>query len=93
MTFDAFPGQVSNGRVQTVLPQVAGDSRTLQARIELPNPGGRLRPGLFAKVTFASSASEALLVPSEALIRTGRRTIVMLARPNGRFEPAEVRVV
>ena len=92
VTFDAFPGQVSNGRVQTVLPQVAGDSRTLQARIELPNPGGRLRPGLFAKVTFASSASEALLVPSEALIRTGRRTIVMLARPNGRFEPAEVQV-
>lgn len=91
VTFDAFPGETLTGRVQTVLPQVAGESRTLQARIELPNPGGRLRPGLFAQVAFGGgSASSALLAPSEALIRTGRRTIVMLARPNGRFEPVEV---
>ena len=91
VTFDAFPGETFRGRVQTVLPQVAGESRTLQARIELPNPGGRLRPGLFAQVAFGGGAgSTALLAPSEALIRTGRRTIVMLARPNGRFEPVEV---
>lgn len=90
VTFGAVSGQAFPGRVQTVLPQVAGESRTLQARIELPNRGGRLRPGMFATVAFQGSAHGTLLAPSEALIRTGRRTIVMLAGPKGRYQPVEV---
>jgi len=92
VSFDAFPGEAFSGRVQSLLPQVAGESRTLQARIELPNRGGRLRPGLFAQVAFRGGAESALLVPSEALIRTGRRTVVMVAGQKGRFEPVEVQV-
>lgn len=92
VSFDAFPGEAFPGRVQSLLPQVAGESRTLQARIELPNRGGRLRPGLFAQVAFRGGAESALLVPSEALIRTGRRAIVMVAGQKGRFEPVEVQV-
>ncbi|CAN5342765.1 efflux RND transporter periplasmic adaptor subunit [soil metagenome] len=91
VSFAAYPGETFPARVQTVLPQVAGDSRTLQVRLELTNRGGRLRPGLFAQVSFEGEAADALLVPTEALIRTGRRTLVMLARPQGRFEPVEVR--
>jgi Cu(I)/Ag(I) efflux system membrane fusion protein len=60
-------------------------------RIELANRGGRLRPGMFAQVTLGGTASTALLVPSEAVIRTGTRTLVMLASGNGRYQPAEVR--
>ncbi len=89
---DGYPGETFAAKVQTVLPQVAGESRTLQARIELANRGGRLRPGMFAQVAFASAPTAALLAPTEALIRTGRRTIVMVARPKGRFEPVEVQV-
>jgi Cu(I)/Ag(I) efflux system membrane fusion protein len=92
VTLDAYPGKTFPGRVQAVLPQVAGDSRTLQARIELPNPGDQLRPGMFASVAFAGGGQSALLVPSEAIITTGTRTLVMLAEPGGRYRPAEVSV-
>jgi Cu(I)/Ag(I) efflux system membrane fusion protein len=60
-------------------------------RIELANRGGRLRPGMFASVALAGDGKPALLVPSEAVIRTGTRTLVMLALADGRYRPAEVR--
>ncbi|HET6969615.1 MAG TPA: efflux RND transporter periplasmic adaptor subunit [Phenylobacterium sp.] len=87
----AYPGQTFNGRVSAVLPQAQAESRTLTARVELTNPGGRLRPGMFATVQFGGASQPALLVPSEAVIRTGRRTLVMLALPGSRFQPAEIR--
>ena len=89
-TLAAFPGETLSGRVSAILPQTQADSRTLTVRIELPNRGGRLRPGMFATVSFGGSAQPALLVPSEALIRTGKRTLVMLALDKGRYRPAEV---
>lgn len=89
-TLAAFPGETLTGRVSAVLPETQTDSRTLTVRIELPNKSGRLRPGMFATVSFGGSAQPALLVPSEALIRTGKRTLVMLALDKGRYRPAEV---
>ena len=89
-TLAAYPGEVFTGRVTAVLPQAQTESRTLTVRIELPNPGGRLRPGLFAAVQLGGADRPALLVPSEAVIRTGRRTLVMVAGPGGRYLPAEV---
>lgn len=90
-TLAAYPGETFAGRVTAILPQAQAESRTLTVRIELPNPGGRLRPGLFASVQFGGADQPALLVPSEAVIRTGKRTLVMLARPQGRYEPAEIK--
>lgn len=87
-----FPGERFTGRVIAVLPTTQADSRTLTVRIELRNPGGRLRPGMFATVHLGGTSDTALLVPSEAVIRTGKRTLVMLADGNGRFRPAEVRI-
>ncbi|MDB5466462.1 MAG: efflux transporter periplasmic adaptor subunit [Phenylobacterium sp.] len=91
-TLPAYPGETFNGRVTAILPQTETTSRTLTVRIELPNPGGRLRPGMFASVQFAGLSQPALLVPSEAVIRAGRRTLVMLAQAGGRYAPAEVKV-
>lgn len=91
-TLTAFPGQTLSGRVSTILPDIQADSRTLTVRIELPNRGGHLKPGMFATVSFGGSAQTALLVPSEALIRTGKRTLVMLALGKGHYQPAEVQV-
>ena len=88
----AFPGETFTGRVSAILPTAQADSRTLSVRVELPNPGARLRPGMFASVHLNGASSSALFVPSEALIRTGKRTIVMLASGNGRYLPAEVQV-
>ena len=89
-TLAAFPGETVRGRITAILPEADATSRTLTVRIELPNKGGRLRPGMFATVALADGARPALLVPSEAVIRTGTRTLVMLAGDGGRFRPAEV---
>lgn len=88
----AFPGQAFSGRVSAVLPEAQGESRTLTARIELGNRGGVLRPGMFAAVEFGGAGRPALVIPSEAVIRTGHRALVMLALAGGRFQPAEVRI-
>ena len=90
-TLTAFPGETFGGRIIAILPAAQTDSRTITVRIELSNRGGRLRPGMFAQVALGGTGKTALLVPSEAVIRTGTRTIVMLAIGNGRYQPAEVR--
>ena len=90
-TLTAFPGQSFGGRIIAILPTAQADSRTLTVRIELANRNARLRPGMFAQVALGDTGGTALLVPSEAVIRTGTRTLVMLATGNGRYQPAEVR--
>ncbi|WP_081375447.1 efflux RND transporter periplasmic adaptor subunit [Pseudomonas chlororaphis] len=88
----AFPGAAIQGRVGTILPETDAQSRTLRVRIELPNPDGRLRPGMTAQVNLTrATPQEVLWVPSEAVIRTGRRALVMLAEDAGRYRPVEVR--
>lgn len=90
-TLAAYPKEVFTGQVGAILPEAQSQSRTVSARIELANPQGRLRPGMFATADIgAGVATSVLLVPSEALIRTGRRTLVMIAAGDGRFTPAEV---
>jgi len=91
VTFTALPGEAFAGRVSAILPEVRGETRTLTARIELANPRGRLKPGMFATVQLGGDDAPALLVPSEAVIRTGKRALVMLALDGGRYQPAEVR--
>ena len=88
----AFPGEIFSGRIVAILPTAQADSRTLTVRVELPNRDLRLRPGMFATVHLGESARTALIVPSEAVIRTGTRTLVMLAETTGRYRPAEVRI-
>jgi len=91
VTLPAYPDEPLRGTLQAILPQVQGDSRTLQARIELPNRNGRLKPGMFATVAFDGGNQTALLAPSEAVIRTGTRAMVMAAVAGGRFQAVEVR--
>jgi Cu(I)/Ag(I) efflux system membrane fusion protein len=87
----AFPGTMLSGKVSAILPETNPDSRTLRVRVELPNPDGRLRPGLTAQVRLNRSTGQSVLwVPSEAVIRTGRRALVMLAEDAGRYRPVEV---
>ncbi len=91
VTLAAFPGENFGGTVVAILPTAQADSHTLTVRIELANRGGRLRPGMYAQVALGGTSGTALLVPSEAVIRTGTRTLVMLATGKGRYQPAEVR--
>jgi Cu(I)/Ag(I) efflux system membrane fusion protein len=90
---DALPGQVLRGRVTAVLPALATESRSLRVRVELPNADGRLRPGQAATVRLTDDrAQTALAVPTEAVIRTGTRTLVMRAQANGGYRPQAVEI-
>lgn len=91
-TLTAFPGERFTGRIIAILPSLQDASRTITVRAAMPNPGLRLKPGMFAQVTLSSAQPEALLVPSEAVIRTGGRTLVMIARKGPGYRPAEVRI-
>jgi membrane fusion protein, copper/silver efflux system len=87
----ALPGSAFNGHVSAILPEVNATTRTLKARIELKNAGGRLVPGMFATIDFApAQRKDTVLVPSEAVIRTGTRTVVIVAQGDGRFAPVDV---
>jgi Cu(I)/Ag(I) efflux system membrane fusion protein len=86
----SVPSAVYRGTVRAVLPDVDAQTRTISARVELANADGRLSPGTFASVAIASPAIDALLVPTEAVIQTGRRAVVMVAAPSGGFTAADV---
>jgi Cu(I)/Ag(I) efflux system membrane fusion protein len=87
----AFPGETLDGRIESVLPSADASSRAVEVRVALPNPAGRLRPGMTASVDLsAAEASETLLAPSEAVIRTGKRAVVITVLNDGRFAPVEV---
>jgi len=92
----AYPGERFAGRITAILPEVNPATRTLKARVELANPHGKLKPGMYATLDLApQQARTVLLVPSEAVIRTGQRDVVMVAdagKGQPRFRVAEVEV-
>ena len=89
----ALPGTTFKGRVNAILPEVAPATRTLKVRIEIANAGGTLVPGMFATINFAPAMKKkSLLVPTEALIRTGTRNVVIVGEGDGRFRSQEVKV-
>jgi Cu(I)/Ag(I) efflux system membrane fusion protein len=87
------PGKKFDGRVQAIVPEVNATTRTLKVRLELGNSNGALVPGMFVQMQFMDVRDQkALLVPTEAIIQTGRRTVAMLAEDNGRFRPVDVEI-
>ncbi len=92
-TLVAYPGESFQGKVIAVLPELNTDSRTLRVRVELPNRDDRLKPGMFAQVRVGAGRDVlTLLIPSEAVIRTGIRNIVLVALEAGRFQPTEIKL-
>ncbi|CAN5897229.1 efflux RND transporter periplasmic adaptor subunit [soil metagenome] len=89
----AVPGVSFGGKVQAILPDVDQTTRTLKARVELANANGALVPGMFVQMQFMDMRNEkSLLVPTEAIVQTGRRTVAMLAEEGGRFRPVDVEI-
>lgn len=85
------PGEPIEGRVGFIYDQVDPNTRTVKARIAVPNPNRELKPGMYATVTLRGSASEPVpVVPQEAVVSSGERDIVILARGEGRFRPTPV---
>ena len=93
-TFVAFPGRTFEGRVDFIYPTLSAETRTARVRIVLPNPDGALRAAMFANVQIdAAAAGEPVLsVPNSAVLDSGTRQIVLVARGEGRFEPRPVQL-
>ncbi|MES1259229.1 MAG: efflux RND transporter periplasmic adaptor subunit [Gemmatimonadota bacterium] len=80
------------GRFAFIQPTADSMNRTLTARVEIQNPDGALRPGMYAMIDATSGGSPVLSVPASAVLPTGRRNLVFVNRGNDRFEPREVQV-
>ena len=87
----AVPGRVFEGTVDYLYPLLDAQTRTLRARLVFDNADGALKPGMYAEATlFGGAKSDVTLVPSEAVIRTGTRSVVLVAEDVGRYRPVEV---
>lgn len=86
----SLPGELFKGKVSYLYPMLDDTSRTLQVRIELPNKNNQLRPGMYASVEFTGQTREALSVPTESIIATGMRKVVIVKEANG-YRPVEIK--
>ncbi len=92
ITLRAYPNQPVEGTVTFVYPDLKPETRTARVRIEVPNPDGRLKTDMYADVVFRTGVGMApvVAVPDSAVIDSGARQIVLVAKGDGRFEPRPV---
>ena len=92
VTMTYLPGAELRGKVTYIYPYVANEERTVKVRIELPNPGHRLKPGMYADVLLKAQRQGVLVVPQSAVLDSGERQVVFVSRGEGRFAPREVKL-
>ncbi|MBT3448074.1 MAG: efflux RND transporter periplasmic adaptor subunit [Bacteroidetes Order II. Incertae sedis bacterium] len=88
-----LPGKLIEGEVSYVYPFLREKARDIHVRIIVPNAGLEMKPGMYANVALAGKTlPNVVAVPSEAIIRSGERTLVFVAQGDGEFEPREVKL-
>ena len=94
VTFRSFPDEIFEGRVAFILNELDMATRTAKVRVEIANPGHRIKYEMFADVEFDAGGGDAqrLVVPDSALIDSGNRQVVLVDLGEGRFEPRPVKV-
>lgn len=90
ITMDAYPGRTVRGHIEMVLPQVDMATRTGRVRIELPNPGVRLKPGMYVNADLKLGLGQQTTVPATAVLMTGARSVAFLYRNDGQLIPTDV---
>ncbi|MEA2605046.1 MAG: rane fusion protein copper/silver efflux system [Acidobacteriota bacterium] len=90
--FPAFPGREFRGRIRFIDPMLDPVTRTAGVRIELPNPGRLLKPGMFANAELRVDLGRGLAIPKSAVLDTGVRQVVYVQTGPGRFAGREVRL-
>jgi Cu(I)/Ag(I) efflux system membrane fusion protein len=90
--FPAFPGREIRGQIRFIDPVLDPATRTAGIRIELPNPGGLLKPGMFANAELRVDLGRGLAIPKSAVLDTGVRQVVYVQVAPGRFAGREVRL-
>lgn len=92
MNLPYWPGKAFRGRINFLDPQLDPQTRTMRARLEIGNPGLILKPGMYADASLKFSLGTRLVVPEDALVRTGERNIVFVKTADGALNPVEVTV-
>ena len=94
VTVRAYAAAPVEGEVTLIYPELRAETRTARVRIELPNPDGRLKVDMYADVMLQAGADEppAIAVPAGAVIDSGSRQVVLVAKGEGRFEPRPVKL-
>ena len=90
ITLDAYPGRVFSGRVDYILPQLDTNTRTLPVRLVFPNPGLKLRPGMYVNVGVKRPMGRQLVIPAAAAFHSGTKNLVFVSAGEGNIEPREV---
>jgi Cu(I)/Ag(I) efflux system membrane fusion protein len=89
---DALPGDVRTGRITYLYPTLNAETRTARIRVALPNPGLRLKPGMYATIRIKGTSETVLSVPRSAVLSTGERNLVFVRRADGKLEPRNVTI-
>ncbi len=92
MSLSYNPGKTYEGTVSYIYPSVDPNTRTLKVRLEFSNPNMKLKPNMFADIQLTAGSGRALQVPAEAVLDSGTRKIVFIAKEGGHFEPREIQV-
>lgn len=91
-SFAAYPGEAFQGKVAYIYPSLNAEARTVRMRLELRNPGLKLKPGMYGNVTLHTEAIKTLVVPKEAILETGLRQLVFVDRGEGHYEQTAVKL-
>lgn len=91
ITFDYLPGKSYHGKISFIYPTLDTKTRTIKVRVDLPNPKGELKPGMFAAVDIkGTNLGVYPLVPEQAILRSGQENTVIIALGSGKFKPAQI---
>ncbi|KAF0153556.1 MAG: Cu(I)/Ag(I) efflux system membrane protein CusB [Ignavibacteria bacterium] len=88
----AYPGEEFNGRVTFIYPVINSQTRTVKVRSEFASLGGKLKPQMYGETIFNSAGGQGLLVPADAVIIAGKRTVVWAKAGDGMFEARTVQI-
>ena len=88
----SLPGETLTGTIEYVYPTLAERTRSMRARIAVPNPGARLKPGMHATAVLRAALDETLTVPSSAVLHTGERAVAFVDMGGGELMPHELRL-
>ncbi|MGH9359968.1 MAG: efflux RND transporter periplasmic adaptor subunit [Terriglobia bacterium] len=90
VTVDSYPGRTFYGRVDFIWPQVDSTTRTVKVRLAFPNPGIKLKPGMFVNVAMKVPLGRHIVIPASGVFQTGTQNIVFVDHGGGYLEPRNV---
>jgi hypothetical protein len=88
----AFGGEVFKGKIISIAPLLQPQTRSLKVRALVENPENRLKLDMYVNARIEYDLGEKLAVPEQAVLKTGTRNIVFIAKPDGYFEPRDVKI-